>query len=547
MGKFKGIILVLILLTIAVTIESSTAVASPRTKNSKVTNSKVTKYRVISKSQSKNAALTQNNKISKVSLRQKKGSYVKLSKAKYKQAASRRASLSRLSAKADKAYFNRADLEEKQLELEDRNLANTYQEPKYENSDNSKIGDSELSSSEEDGFQNTEVNAAANLAALDSFKNADSQGFSIDHVGPFMNSDGKRFYEVLPSGDKVALTLDAKMQSDAEDLLRSYGLPYATLVAIEPSTGRVKAIAGYSNVISKGVNLTAQSTFPAASLFKMITAAAAVEKVGVNTNTPVYYRGGTYALGPHNYLPNSKKDRMMMTLGQAMGKSCNPVFARVALNYLSPNTIKQYASNFGFGKRLSYDFPVNVSTLSLSPDNYSFARTAAGFGDAYISPVHAAAIVAALGNQGVMMRPYIVDGVVVGPGKVKVLDNMKVMQQVVNPSTSDEILTMMQATVTDGTARKHFKIASPDLRSITVAAKTGTLKGKNPEGVYHWFAAVAPVNNPKIAISALVIDSGRARVNGAGLGRRFLEKVFDRGSLTESAKVISKNSHKPIS
>ena len=65
--------------------------------------------------------------------------------------------------------------------------------------------------------------------------------------------------------------------------------------------------------------------------------------------------------------------------------------------------------------------------------------------------------------------------------------------------------------------------------------------------MYHWFTAVAPANKPTIAISALVIDNGRSRINGAGLGKKFLEKVFDEGSLTERAKNNSKASNEPLS
>lgn len=385
--------------------------------------------------------------------------------------------------------------------------------------------------------------------AQDDFKieNISNGGFSINHVGPFKNTDGRRYYEVLPSGEKVALTIDPRLQNEAESLLRTYDLPYAAIVAIEPSTGKIKAICGYAQGASNGQTLVARSSFPAASLFKMITASAAVEKVGLDANTPIKYRGGTYALGKHNYLPSSKSDKQVMTLGQAMGKSCNPVFARVALNYLSTDIIKQYANNFGFGKPLAHDFPVNRSTISLERDEYSLARTAAGFGDAYISPVHAAAIVAALGNNGIMMRPYIVDGVVLGAGKLQMLNNAAPQQRVVMPQTSQEILEMMEATVTNGTARKHFRLASPQLRSIPVAAKTGTLSGKNPKGVYHWFTAVAPTDKPTIAISTLVIDSGRARINGAGLGKKFLEKVFDEGLLTDRAKSTQKSNQEPVS
>ena len=239
-----------------------------------------------------------------------------------------------------------------------------------------------------------------------------------------------------------------------------------------------------------------------------------------------------------NYIPNKKTDKQKMSLGLALGKSCNPVFARVALNDLSTDVIKRYASNFGFNKNLAKDFTLKPSTLDIDSDSYSLARTAAGFGSAFISPVHASVIAGAVGNHGIMMRPFITDHINDKSGKVLSKTQPEVLGRSVSPSTATELLDMMSVTVSQGTARKHFKNVSTDLRSISVAAKTGTLSGKNPKGLYHWFVAVAPVENPKIAIATLVIDNGRSRINGVGLGKKYLERYFANEHSSEQASSV---------
>lgn len=359
----------------------------------------------------------------------------------------------------------------------------------------------------------------------------------LDHVGPFLKKDGNTYYEIGAGGDRMNLTLNPALQEHAEDLLAKFKVPWGAIVAIEPATGKVLALAGHSEVNkSGGQNVVSQSTFPAASLFKIITAAAAVETSGITADTNIHYRGGTYTLNKHNYLPNAKSDRVQMKLSTAMGKSCNPAFARVALNNLSVEILTQYAANFGFSKNLTIDFPVSPSTLSLRHDRYDFARTAAGFGDAYISPVHAASIAAALGNKGLMMRPYIVDSVVDRSGLIKVKKGVQVLDQIVLESTAEEVIRMMETTTTEGTGRKQFRVASPQLKKVSIAGKTGTLSGVNPKGRYYWFVAVAPLENPTLAIASLVIDNGTASINGVGLGRRFYEYYFQSESLLTSTR-----------
>lgn len=365
---------------------------------------------------------------------------------------------------------------------------------------------------------------------------AELDGSTFESVGPFTSYNESNYF--LPRADayKSVLTLDREMQAFSEEVLKDSRVPWGAIVALDPQTGAVMALAGHSSVQTNGQSIATRNTFPAASLFKIITAAAAVETSGYDGDTEVAFRGGTYSLGKHNYLPNRKSDKRRMSLGLALGKSCNPVFARVALNDLSTDVIKKYAKNFGFSKEIAKDFPLKPSTLTLEGDSYSLARTAAGFGAAYISPVHAAVIAGAVGNSGLMMRPYIVDHINDPSGRSVSKTRPELLAQSVSSSTAQEVLDMMTVTVSEGTARKHFRKASPLLQNISVAGKTGTLKGQSPKGLYHWFVAVAPVENPKVAIATLVIDNGRARINGVGLGKKYLERYFANESATKQAK-----------
>ncbi len=328
-------------------------------------------------------------------------------------------------------------------------------------------------------------------------------------------------------GNIFYLTTDPALQQRAKSLLEEFRVPWGAIVAMDPRSGRILALAGHSAVDPAQEDMAIRAGFPAASLFKVITAAAAVERSGMNAETVIRYRGGAYTLNQSNYRPDTRRDQKTIELATALGKSCNPAFGRVALRSLSPQLLELYAESFLFNRSIPFELPLGRSTFATPQSDYELARTAAGFGEALLSPVHAAMIAGAMANGGMIMQPYLVDSVVAPDGLVKYHAHSRVLKRAVLDSTASKVLDMMQATVDHGTARKHFqRTRSTHLRAMRVAGKTGTLRGKNPEGVYHWFIAAAPVEDPQIAIAALVVDPGYARIGGTGLGVRFMESFF---------------------
>ena len=161
------------------------------------------------------------------------------------------------------------------------------------------------------------------------------------------------------------------------------------------------------------------------------------------------------------------------------------------------------------------------SKFWIGPTDYDYARAAAGYDGAKISPVHAASIVAAIGNGGDVLRPYLISEVVNPQGQLIFKNSRSVISQAVTMGTASELRQMMLETTQTGTARKHFTKST-----VSVAGKTGTLMGDAPKGLYHWFIGVAPAANPTIAISSLVVDIGSRTLNASGLASRFLDNYF---------------------
>jgi membrane peptidoglycan carboxypeptidase len=335
----------------------------------------------------------------------------------------------------------------------------------------------------------------------------------------FSSSYRGRVAATTKNNDFVQFTIDPDLQEYAKQILSKVPAPHVALVAMEPKTGRILAIAGKSATLKDS---TVHAGFPAASLIKVITSAAAIEHGGAQPNAEVYFRGGTYELGPNNYNPNPLADKRSMTMTEALGKSCNPVFSRVGLKYLNPALFRAETAQFGFNTDLGLQMPLQTSSAHVPNDDYEFGRTAAGFGDIYLSPVHAALIASAIANQGRLLQPSIIDQIISENGDIRYQSEPQVLKQATPPAVARTVLQMMTATTTTGTSRREFLGKVP----WEVAGKTGTLKGDNPQGLNNWFIGAAPLENPRIAVAVVVINPNQVSSKASHLGRLILERYL---------------------
>jgi penicillin-binding protein A len=346
----------------------------------------------------------------------------------------------------------------------------------------------------------------------------------IGELPKFLSKLSGRYAARTARNEVVRFSLDSELQEYSNQLLASTQSPHAALVALEPSTGRLLALAQKSNSLD---NAALHSGYPAASLFKIVTAAAAVERGVLRPDSRIGFHGGVYTLDRSNYRPDNRRDRLFMTLAEALGTSCNPVFARVALRHLDGMTLAHYARAFGFNSDLAFDRPLQESSAVIPAGEYELSRTAAGFGPVHISPLHAALLTAAVANRGVMPRPFAVDLVHDLHGNVLYRAQGRSLLQALQPWAAEELLRMMEATVTSGTSRSEFyRGSSPRFPEIGVAAKTGTLRGKNPPGLNKWFVAAAPLSRPKVVVAAVVVDPNSSEARPSRIGRKFLERYF---------------------
>lgn len=281
-------------------------------------------------------------------------------------------------------------------------------------------------------------------------------------------------------------------------------------------------------------DVASEATAPAASIFKVVTGTALVE-AGLSPFTKQCYSGGEHSIKPQDMVDDKKRDKYCATLSQAMGRSLNTVFARLAAKNLDREKLGGVAEKLGWGQDIPFDAPIARSTVSFPEEDIGFARTAAGFWNTTLSPFQGANLAQTVANGGEMVRMHVVASVKDAEGEIyRGPSARQVVRRAMDPSTAEAITTMMESTVDNGTSYRSFHDRSgrPYLPDIRVAGKTGTLTKPTSEGpFYTWWVGFAPSRNPEVAVSVMVANRAKWRVKATHVACDMLRVYFaDKGA-----------------
>lgn len=328
---------------------------------------------------------------------------------------------------------------------------------------------------------------------------------------------------------KVHYAFDAKLQAQMEEQFRHYKPDYGAFVALDASTGRVLSMVSYTKDGDLKGNLALRATFPSASIFKVVTAAAAIEEGKLTARTVVPFNGGAHTLYRRNVLQmKTSRWTRYMTLKEAFARSVNPVFARLGAFTVGAAELRDYAGRFGFNRKISADVPMQQGQAPITDDAWALAEAASGFTrHNTMSPMQGALIAAAIANDGVMMEPYVIDRVQAMDGAELYQAYPRVAQTSVDVGTAAEIRALMRETVTRGTSRGSFrKFFKGEFAMLDVGGKTGSLTGDDPQGRYDWFVGYAGHGPERIAFAALTVNKKYWTVKSAYLARLAIENRF---------------------
>ena len=338
----------------------------------------------------------------------------------------------------------------------------------------------------------------------------------------------ERVIAPIPPGREAELTLDPVLQRAAMSQISRYRMPEAGLLMMDVKTGRLLVYAsGVTGSDPFDVNTRAEP--PAASVFKVITGAALVELAGLRATTEQCYHGGKSRISAEELEDNPTRDKWCSTLGQAMGRSINVVFGRLAQKHLKPEDLERMGGAFGFGVPVPFAVKNDAPRLKVPDNSIDFARTAAGFWNTTLSPLAAVCLGQTIASHGVSLEPIIVDRVLEKGHLVWQYDiKPTVLRRAVKPETASELTRMMTETVENGSARAAFHDAKGEsyLPGIGVAGKTGTLSDNEANRHYTWFVGFAPADQPEIAVAALVVNNPTWQIKAPLMARNLLRSYF---------------------
>jgi peptidoglycan glycosyltransferase len=348
-----------------------------------------------------------------------------------------------------------------------------------------------------------------------------------------------------PTGGQVSLSVDPDVQRAAfQGLVDLPGDSSGAAVALDPATGGILAMTSVpsydpnelaSHNVQDVLNTYEQldedpdkplldrsrlDIFPPGSTFKLVTAAAALSDDGLGLSPDSTVRAGATLDFPgiaYQLVNDGGSDcgGEQITFTNALEVSCNTAFGRLAVQ-LGSDAIVEQAEKFGFGDdsyldELSMVPSQVVDTGGGEQDAPQTARTGIGQENVAATPLQMALVVAGIGNQGTVMKPYLVDEVL--SPSLDVLDEAEptALSEAMTAEDSDELTTMMESVVTNGTA------SAAAIDGVDVAAKTGTAQTTEDNKPYAWFVSFAPADDPRIAVAVFVQDaSGVARGDVAG-------------------------------
>ncbi|WP_110240409.1 peptidoglycan D,D-transpeptidase FtsI family protein [Nocardioides gilvus] len=356
-----------------------------------------------------------------------------------------------------------------------------------------------------------------------------------------------------PKGGAVQLTVNHAAQKAAFDGLSALpGDVKGAVVAIEPASGKILASVSlptydvnqlashrFGEVIAAQEKLEADKSqplinramgmrLPPGSVFKLVTAAAAMESEGYNADSRVP-GGNSYRLpgtsGPGGLITNEGRDcgGNRVSFRQAMENSCNTTFSALAVEVGAEEMLER-AERFGFNQTYLEDIP---QATSVFPEGMGSAQTGqSGIGQFEVAstPLQMAMVAAGIANGGQVMKPYLVDEL--RTPSLAVLDKTDPEQfsQAVSASTARELTDLLVSTVDNGTARPAA------IPGVKVAGKTGTAQsGVDDVPPYAWFVSFAPADNPEVAVAVMIqsADIPRGEVAGGRLGGPIAKAVME--------------------
>jgi len=344
-------------------------------------------------------------------------------------------------------------------------------------------------------------------------------------------------------GDDLILTIDSSVQAVAEQALAESPTGRGAVVAMDPRTGAVIALAsaprfGAGNTLRESLtdkelplfNRAVQGAYPLGSCFKMITAMVALEKGAIRPSTR-FNCTGSYTLGKRVFRCWKPTGHGWNDLLGAIAVSCDVYFYQVA-RLLNPEDLEAAAHQFGLGSPVQIDLPGEVSGVVPGPEwalrnsrswfEGDTLNMSIGQGQVMVTPIQAAVMMCTVANRGTMVKPYLVSEIRGPRGNVVFRAKSEPVRKVeISENTWNILEAGLRKVVDEGTG------SQAKIPGWTVYGKTGT--AENPHGDDHaWFLCAVRQGSdpPRLVVAVLVENGGHGGTAAVPIAKRVMEAAL---------------------
>jgi penicillin-binding protein A len=314
---------------------------------------------------------------------------------------------------------------------------------------------------------------------------------------------------------KYDLTIDWDLQNFVSETAEKYKIGFGAVVVMDASNGDIISMWG-KDKSGEDCSLPLNS-YLAASIFKIVTASAAIES-GMTPFSPVSYNGNPWTIYKGQLKDRADKWTQHITFSHAFAQSNNVVFAKLGMS-LGEEPLFLNAMRLGFWKPPMRECWSAPSTVMIPENEYDLGELACGLNHTtQMSPVHAAQIVTPALNKGIMVSPRIIRSMPIEKNSV------------IDAKIADDIYLMMGDTIRSGTFSRRFRMCSTDrvLKEVTIGAKSGSINSKNPEGRLTWFVGYADhPTKGKITIVSLLLRDPYYWIKADEFARIIIKQYYD--------------------
>ena len=355
-------------------------------------------------------------------------------------------------------------------------------------------------------------------------------------------------YQKPVPGRDLVLTIDKDLQLYGENLL--FGKK-GSIVVSDPNTGEILTLVNrpsfdpnlFANGISSSdwqrlssdtdyplTNRSVQGLYSPGSIFKVVTAAAALEE-GVTDIKRKIYCSGTFELADRVFNCSKATGHGSLSIVDAIAHSCNVYFYTLGKD-LGIERFNKYMQKYGLGEKTGIDLPEEaigtipsaqwkereIKEIWFPGDTINLSI---GQGYLLLTPLVVHSLITTIAAEGEVYKLHLVKKIISADGNT-IEEIMPMIHKKVNFSsdTFKIIKEGLRQTILKGTGWRA------NIQELAVAGKTGT--AQNPQGETHaWFIGFAPYENPEVCITVFIENGGEGGVEAAPIARAMLEKYFN--------------------